>query len=68
MPGFKNKILFDSDLVKEKYATKQTSPGWSLSDVQEAFKGQEVFQPSPNGPIYIKTEGGKYIHLLSDGS
>ena len=39
--------------------------GWTLSDVQRVFKGQEVIQPNPNGPIYIKTRGGLYFTIES---
>ena len=39
--------------------------GWTLSDVQRVFKGQEVIQPNPNGPIYIKTRGGFYFTVES---
>ncbi len=46
-PGFKNKVLFDYDLVKPEYSTAD-QPGPvampSLTDVQAAFKGQGVTQ------------------------
>lgn len=48
-----------------QYSPTSTTPGWSLSDVQSIFKGQEVIQPNPNGPIYIKTRGGQFLTIES---
>ncbi|MCX5819737.1 MAG: hypothetical protein NT047_07485 [Deltaproteobacteria bacterium] len=61
--GSTKKILFDHDLVKEKYSTEQGNvPVPTLADVQTIFKGQEVIQPGgQNSPVYVKTQGGKYL-------
>lgn len=65
--GYRNKILFDYDLVKPEYSTAD-QPGPvampSLTDVQTAFKGQGVTQLD-DGSFAVKTRGGQDLIIRS---
>jgi len=62
--GSGKKILFDYDLVKEKYAAAEqveTIPMPTLADVQNAFKGQEV-REVPGG-FMIGLNNGRIVTI-----
>jgi len=56
---FKNKILHETDIVKDKYSTESAGTYQlpTLADVQDVFKGQEVSEI--NGGFLIKTHAGE---------
>ncbi|MDD5068804.1 MAG: hypothetical protein PHN89_04370, partial [Candidatus Pacebacteria bacterium] len=64
--GFKNKILFDYDIVKGKYATTQqgTFQLPALSEVQEIFKGQDVRQTKDGFTVNLPTGKGVLIQSV----
>ncbi|MDD5551260.1 MAG: hypothetical protein PHS34_08375, partial [Candidatus Omnitrophica bacterium] len=64
--GFKNKILFDYDIVKGKYATTQTGTFQlpTLSEVQDVFKGQDVRQTKDGFIVNLPTGKGVLIQSV----
>jgi len=60
---FKNKILFETDIVKDKYSAAKTSGTYqmpALAEVQEVFKGQKVTQ-LPTGAYLVETKNGASV-------
>ncbi|MBU2249660.1 MAG: hypothetical protein KKD77_23130, partial [Gammaproteobacteria bacterium] len=66
----KGNIITLSERFNEKspdirYSETPDQAGVTLADVQSIFKGQEVVQTSPEGPIFIQTRGGQYLTIES---